>query len=104
MKDNERIDYLIRTLEGDNARVFASKTGIRTDTLSRARNGAARASLLYTKILATYPSVRREWLVEGEGEPFVEDKERSEVLRKIDSLEREVRRLSRILERIEKRL
>lgn len=98
MKDNERIDYLIKTLAGNNARKFAAKTGIRTDTLSRARNGLAGASQLYTAILTAYPEVRRKWLVEGEGEPFRDGEEKGEILRKLDALEREVRRLTKAVE------
>lgn len=97
MKDNERIDYLIKTLAGDNAKRFADACGFRTDTLSRARNGIGRASYLFTKILDTYPKVRREWLVEGIGEPFYEDMEKGEILRKVEALEKEVRRLSRLI-------
>ena len=100
MKDSERIDYLIKTLSGDNARVFADKCGIRTDTLSRARNGLGRASYLYTKILENCPEVRREWLVDGEGDPFYEDKEKGEILKKVEALEKEVKRLSRLVERL----
>jgi hypothetical protein len=98
MKDYERIDYLIRVLEGNNARAFASKAGIRTDTLSRARNGLTRASLVYTKILSAYPRVRREWLVDGDGFPFVEDEEKGEVLNKIEDMEKELRRLAKVIE------
>ena len=104
MKDYERVDYLIKTLEGDNARAFADKTGIRTDTLSRARNGIARPSLTFTKILDAYPSVRREWLVEGEGEPFYESREKGEVLRKVEALEKEVKALRKAVEALAKKL
>lgn len=102
MKPHERIDYLIRTMEGDNARAFADKIGTRTDTLSRARNGLTRPSVLFTKILEAYPSVRREWLVDGEGEVLYEDREKGEVLRKVEALEKEVRALRRAIEKLTK--
>lgn len=102
MKDHERIDYLIKTLEGDNARAFADHAGLRPDTLSRARNGLVRASLVYTKILQAYPQVRREWLVDGEGCPFVFEQEKGEILRKLDSLEKEIRRLAKLVEALGK--
>lgn len=94
MNEAERIDYLIKTLEGDNAKRFADKTGIRTDTLSRARNGIIRPSILYTKILNTYPSVSSWWLASGEGEPFYEDKEKGEIIKRLERIEREIRNLS----------
>lgn len=104
MNEAERIDYLIKTLEGNNARAFADKAGIRTDTLSRARNGRVRPSILYTRILAAYPDVRKEWLVNGEGEPTNEHKEKSLLLAEIELLHKEVRRLATIVERLEKKV
>ena len=100
MTASERIDYLIKTLEGDNARAFADKIGSRTDTLSRVRNGLTRPSVLYTKILDGYPQVRRAWLVEGRGEVMQEDQEKGEVLIKIEALEKEVRALRRAVEKL----
>ena len=100
MTPSERIDYLIKTLEGDNARAFAERIGTRTDTLSRARNGLTRPSVLYTKILQGYPQVRRAWLVEGRGEVMQEDQEKGEVLRKVEALEREVRALRKMVEKL----
>jgi len=102
MKDYERIDYLIKTLEGDNARAFADKTGIRPDTLSRARNGIVRPTRLYTKIVKAYPQVSGDWLVEGDGEPFYSDREKDEVLQKVEALEKEVVRLTRAIGRLER--
>lgn len=98
MNEAERIDYLIKVLEGDNARAFANVTGIRTDTLSRARNGLVRPSVVYTKILAAYPSVRREWLINGNGVPFYEDLEKGEVIKRVEMLTKEVRRLAKLIE------
>ena len=104
MKDHERIDYLIRVLENNNARMFADKAGIRTDTLSRVRNGLANASLVYTKILSAYPSVRRDWLIGDDGVPFVEMQEKGEILQKVEALEKEVRRLTKVIETLSKKV
>lgn len=100
MTDAERIDYLIKSLEGDNARRFADRTGIRTDTLSRARNGIGRPSVCFQKILDAYPQVRRNWLLKDEGEPFSGEEEKSLLLRKVEALEKEVKRLTKALNQI----
>ena len=100
MTPSERIDYLIKTLEGDNASAFARRIGARKDTMSRARNGLIRPAVLYKKILEGYPQVRRAWLVDGRGEPMYEDQEKGEVLMKVEALEKEVRALRRAIEKL----
>ena len=100
MTEPERIDYLIRVLSGNNARNFALKAGIRPDSLSRARNGRGTPSFYFERILAAFPDVEREWLYRGVGEPIKEEK--SEIIARLDSLEREVRSLRELLERIAK--
>lgn len=98
MNESQRIDYLIRLLAGNNARVFADMAGIRTDSLSRARNGKGKPSLYFEKILAAYPEVERDWLYYGTGEALKGEKEKGEVLAKLESLEREVARLAGLVE------
>lgn len=98
MKDYERIDYLVKVLAGNNARMFAQKTGIRPDSLSRARKGANRPSSYFERILSAYPDVSRDWLYNGTGEPLLSSREKSEVLTKLDALEKEVGRLAKILD------
>lgn len=93
MNENERLDYLIKVLEGNNARVFAEKTGIRTDSLSRARKGINHPSSYFERILSTYPDVSREWLYNGVGVPLISMREKSEILLKLESLEKDVKRL-----------
>lgn len=93
MSESERLDYLIKVLEGNNARVFAEKTGIRTDSLSRARKGTNHPSSYFERVLKAYPDVSREWLYNGEGAPLVSMREKSEILLKLESLEKDVKRL-----------
>lgn len=100
MNEAERIDYLIKTLAGNNARNFALRANIRPDTLSRVRNGKGKPSLYFERILTAFPGVERDWLYYGTGEPFAEEKERGEVLRKLDSLQRDVRALTEMVERL----
>lgn len=104
MNESQRIDYLIKLLAGNNARVFANMTGIRTDSLSRIRNGKGKPSLYFEKILAAYPEVERDWLYYGKGEALRGEKEKGEILAKLESLEREVARLADLLESVAKRL
>lgn len=97
MNESERLDYLIRVLEGNNARVFAERAGIRTDCLSRARKGINRPSSYFERVLKAYPDVSREWLYNGVGAPLVSTMEKSEILLKLESIERELRRLTEIV-------
>lgn len=98
MNESERLDYLIKVLCGNNARDFASKAGIRPDSLSRVRNGKGTPSFYFERILAAFPDVEREWLYTGIGAPMREQREKGEILEKIESLEREVRRLAALVE------
>ena len=104
MNESQRIDHLIKLLAGNNARVFANVTGIRTDSLSRIRNGKGKPSLYFEKILAAYPEVERDWLYYGTGEALRGEKEKGEILAKLESLEKEVARLATLLESVAKRL
>ena len=97
MEERERLDYLIKILEGNNAKMFAEKTGIRTDCLSRARKGINHPSSYFERILKAYPDVSREWLYNGVGAPLVSTMEKSEILLKLESIERELRRLTEIV-------
>ena len=100
MNESQRIDHLIKLLAGNNARVFANMTGIRTDSLSRIRNGKGKPSLYFEKILAAYPEVERDWLYYGAGDALRGEKEKGEILAKLESLEREVARLAGMVEEL----
>lgn len=69
MTDGERIDFLIKTLEKDNAVMFSKRTGINPSVLSRIRNGEANINRRIEMILMAYPEVNRLWLETGEGYP-----------------------------------
>lgn len=67
---SERIDFLIKNLEGDNATRFSEKTGIPKPHLSMIRSGKlGLSSMKMNFILGAYPMVNREWLETGEGYP-----------------------------------
>lgn len=100
MEENERLDYLIKVLSGNNARSFANKAGIRPDSLSRARNGKGRPSYFFGRILEAFPQVEREWLYNGVGEPLKETKEKGEILERLESLEKSVERISKLLDKL----
>lgn len=98
MNESERLTYLVDRLEGGSAIRFATKVGIDPASLSRARNGKGRPSAYFAKIEAAYPEVRKEWLYTGAGMPLVGDEEKGEIVKRLESLEKEVRRLSALLE------
>lgn len=98
MNESERLTYLVDRLEGGSAIRFATKVGIDPASLSRARNGKCRPSAYFAKIEAAYPDVRKEWLYTGSGMPLVCDEERGEIVKRLEALENEVRRLSRLIE------
>lgn len=98
MNESERLTYLVDRLEGGSAIRFATKVGIDPASLSRARNGKGRPSAYFARIIAAYPDVRRDWLYTGAGLPLAGDEEKGEIVRRLESLEKEVRRLSALLE------
>lgn len=100
MKDHERIDYLVKTLEGNNAKAFCIKTGIAEASLSRVRKGNGRPAAYYGRIVVAYPQVNKNWLYSGAGEPMKEKKEKGEILRKVEGLEKEVKRLASLIEKM----
>ena len=102
MTESERLDYLIKVICGNNARSFALKAGIRPYSLSRVRNGRGTPSFYFERILGAFPDVERDWLYSGNGEPFKWRREKGEILEKLESLEKEVRALRELLERITK--
>lgn len=102
MNECERLNYLIMVLAGNNAKTFAERTGIRTDSLSRARKGINHPSSYFERVLSAYPDVSREWLYDGVGNPFNSASERSEILAKLENIEREVARLAELLESLTK--
>lgn len=102
MNTAERISFLVDTLEGGNARRFSEKTGIRTQSISCLRHGKYQMGRFVQRITEAYPDVNVKWLQTGEGEPLLSGPEKGLVLAKIESLEKEVRRLSKLVEKLAK--
>lgn len=100
----ERIDYLVKELAGDNARVFAQKIGVQATSVSKWRNGVRKPNrAAMDKILATYPEVRREWLIDGNGKPFtgrrIPKDIASEIMERLDKIEETAKKIVSMLEK-----
>lgn len=102
MNDAERISYLVDTLEGGNARSFSEKTGISEQSVSCLRHGKYKLGKFVVRIASAYPDVNVNWLSSGEGEPLRSTAEKGIILMKLESLEKEVIRLKKMLEKMEK--
>lgn len=69
MTEPERLELLIRVLEGSNAAEFARKIGVQESAISRMRSGKYGIRKKINSIINAYPAVNREWLESGEGYP-----------------------------------
>lgn len=96
----QRIDHLVMVLEGGNAKRFSEMTGITQQSVSCLRHGSYRIARFAGRILDAYPEVNPEWLTSGEGEPLLIEIEKGEILRKVEALENEVKRLSDLLDQL----
>lgn len=108
MTETERIDFLIRHLEGGNAKAFSQRLGIDPSAVSRMRNKLMSLSEKYINIiLDAYPQVSRGWLETGDGYPgdlsvelvktrYEQKIERAD--RIIDSLTKEIERQGKIID------
>jgi hypothetical protein len=100
MKPEERISYLVDTLEGGNAKRFSEKTGICPQSVSALRHGKYGIGRFVQRIADAYPEVSVRWLKTGEGEPTKHKAEKSRLEAKIDTLAKEVMRLSKMIEKM----
>lgn len=69
MTESERIEFLIKYLEGGSGQRFADRIGVSHASVSRMRNGGYGIRLKIESILHAYPAVNRRWLETGEGYP-----------------------------------
>lgn len=69
MTEPERLELLIRVLEGNNAAEFARKIGVQESAISRMRSGQYGIRKKINSIINAYPAVNRDWLESGEGHP-----------------------------------
>lgn len=99
MTEQERIDYLVKVLEGNNAKRFSDKTGIATASLSKMRNGKMRIWGQVEKICAAYPNVNPQWLINGDGNSGVDP-----VLKTKQDYEEEIVRLKRLVDTLERQI
>lgn len=103
MTEAQRIDYLVSVLEGGNSKAFANKTGLYQQAVTNLRQGKYRIDKFVSRILEAYPDVDGKWLVSGDGEPLRSTREKGEVLKKVESLEKEIKRLSKMIEKLTER-
>ena len=89
MTSSERVDYLIKTLEGNNAKRFAYKTGINTSSLCHLRKGRAHIANYVDRICQGYPQINREWLTTGVGDSGIDIRQKT-----AQEYEREIGRLN----------
>lgn len=94
MKESERIDYLVKRLAGNNAKLFAQKCGIDPKAVSNMRHGVQGIGSYAARIAAGYPEVAMDWLLTGEGRAIKTDGEKTELIRRMEALERAVLKLS----------
>lgn len=99
MNEHERIDYLVKVLEGNNAKRFSDKTGIATASLSKMRNGKMRIWGHVERICTAYQNVNPQWLINGEGNSGVDP-----VLKTKQDYEEEVTRLKRLVDTLERQI
>ena len=106
MTEAERIDFLIRHLEGGNGAAFGKKIGANIPTVSKMRKGVVGYSRRINDIIAAYPSVSRRWLETGEGYPgdLSVDLVKSVYEEKINRCDRIIDQLSRRINELEERL
>ena len=97
MTEPQRIDYLVSFLEGGNAANFGRKAGITPQSITLLRQGKLNLYKYASRIVSAYPDVNDKWIISGEGEPFHSMREKGEVLKKIDRLEKEVKKLTSLI-------
>ena len=69
MTEPERLELLIRVLEGNNAAEFARKIGVQESAVCRMKSGRYGIKKKINSIINAYPAVSRDWLETGEGYP-----------------------------------
>ncbi len=104
MNQHERIDYLVKRLAGNNAKTFADKCGIDPKAISNMRSGKQGVGHYALRITTGYPDVSIDWLLTGEGTPLKTDKEKTELLEKMERLEKEVARLRKAVDNLSSKI
>lgn len=63
MTPAEKIDLIVKELEGGNQAAFAKKVGLAESTVSRVKSGNMRLTeKVIMKVISTYPLVSADWL------------------------------------------
>ena len=100
MTESERLDYIIKMLEGGVAARFAEKTGMQLPKVSRIRSGELRLNKQYDAILKAYPQISREWLETGVGYPgdLTVELVRDRLMKVVEDRDRVIRTLTKEIE------
>lgn len=106
MTEPERLEYLIKTLEGGNAKAFGIKIGCSESSVSRMRSGKYGIKKKINDILFAYPAVNREWIESGEGYPgdLTIDLVKQHYESKISKTDRIIDNLMKRIDDLEKKL
>lgn len=76
---NERLKFLIDTLESGVPARFAKKLGVAASVIGNYMPGSSREGepsfSVLQKLAIAYPQINTDWLVNNKGEPFKQDKE-----------------------------
>jgi transcriptional regulator with XRE-family HTH domain len=106
MTESERIEFLIRNLEGGSGAKFAQRVGMSAAGLSRIRSGEFGIRLKIDPILRAYPSINREWLETGEGYPgdLTVDLVKAQYEKKIEMADKVINHLMKRIEDLEELL
>jgi hypothetical protein len=87
---NDRLDYLIKKQASGKQKQFSIETGIPYSSLNEQLHSDKKKpkSEFLEKIKKAYPLVNMEWLVTGEGEPFLKPNQlnHEEMLRELQKL------------------
>ena len=111
MTDTEKIDFIIKALEGGSLSKFADRIGVFVSTASRIRSGALPLRTRIDAIVSAYPMVNRAWLEGRDDYPgdltvsLVKERMQSVIDSKdetIKALNAELRRQQKIINKLTK--
>lgn len=94
MTEAQRLDYLIKVLERDNAKAFAEKIGVSQKTVSYMRHGKRSIAIHADKVCRAYPQVKKEWLLTGRGKSGLPESKAP------SDYEKELERLNKIIDNL----
>lgn len=108
MTESERINFLIDALAGGNAAKFGERIGVKACTIAKIRSENYPNGIkgYVDKIIETFPSVNRLWLITGEGYPgdLTTDLVRAHYEEKLRRADKVIDHLTRRIDELENKL